>query len=282
LKHGISNLYWHLHKSINILKQGKLLKINRLLAVTLALVLVTGFGTPAFSEDAKQENKDLALASESISRPAVAPDHVEVGDAGELLPTAQAIDGSGPLDSVTGAIDTDEDVDLYQICVTGSGDLTIDALSLPPDGLDMNLHTFNSAGNPIGADDDSSPFQSLGARVTISVTPGTFFFAVGDNNLEAEDAQGNQIQDNDSGILIPDGVLGGWEKNGSEDGPYEILLSGANDITNCGVVGGELLPIDSTALMLAGLQSSAIWMLPVLAGVAGSAFGILYIKSRRN
>ena len=29
------------------------------------------------------------------------------------------------------------------------------------------------------------------------------------------------------------------------------------------VVGGELLPIDSTTLMLAGLQSSAIWMLPV-------------------
>ena len=48
------------------------------------------------------------------------------------------------------------------------------------------------------------------------------------------------------------------------------------------VVGGELLPIDSTALMLAGLQTSAIWMLPVLAGVAGSAFGVLYIKSRRN
>ena len=31
-------------------------------------------------------------------------------------------------------------------------------------------------------------------------------------------------------------------------------------------VGGELLPIDSTTLLLAGLQTSAIWMLPVLAG----------------
>jgi len=48
------------------------------------------------------------------------------------------------------------------------------------------------------------------------------------------------------------------------------------------VVGGEFLPIDNTALLTAGLQTSAIWMLPVLAGVAGSAFGILYIKSRRN
>ena len=45
-------------------------------------------------------------------------------------------------------------------------------------------------------------------------------------------------------------------------------------------VGGEFLPIDSTALFLAGLQSSAIWMLPVLAGAAGaSAF---YIKTRMS
>jgi len=55
------------------------------------------------------------------------------------------------------------------------------------------------------------------------------------------------------------------------------------DFLPCPVkVGGEFLPIDSTALLLAGLQSSAIWMLPVLAVVTGSAFGILYIKSRRN
>jgi len=55
-----------------------------------------------------------------------------------------------------------------------------------------------------------------------------------------------------------------------------------NECISKPVVGGEFLPIDSTALVLAGLQTSAIWMLPVLAGVAGSAFGILYIKSRRN
>ncbi len=46
------------------------------------------------------------------------------------------------------------------------------------------------------------------------------------------------------------------------------------------LVGGELLPIDTTALMLAGLQSSAIWMLPVLAGAAGA--GAYYIKTRMN
>jgi len=46
------------------------------------------------------------------------------------------------------------------------------------------------------------------------------------------------------------------------------------------VVGGEFSPIDSTALVLAGLQSSAIWMLPILAGAAG--IGAYYIKTRMN
>ncbi len=45
-------------------------------------------------------------------------------------------------------------------------------------------------------------------------------------------------------------------------------------------VGGELLPIDSTALLLAGIQTSAIWMLPILAGAAG--IGAYYIKTRMN
>jgi len=45
-------------------------------------------------------------------------------------------------------------------------------------------------------------------------------------------------------------------------------------------IGGELIVIDSTALVLAGIQSSAIWMLPVLAGAA--AVGAYYIKTRMN
>jgi hypothetical protein len=45
-------------------------------------------------------------------------------------------------------------------------------------------------------------------------------------------------------------------------------------------IGGEIIPIESSALMLAGLQTSAIWMLPVLAGAVG--VGTFYIKSRIN
>jgi hypothetical protein len=45
-------------------------------------------------------------------------------------------------------------------------------------------------------------------------------------------------------------------------------------------VGGEFLPNNPTALLLAGLQTSAIWIIPVLAGAAGA--GAFYIKTRMN
>jgi len=70
------------------------------------------------------------------------------------------------------------------------------------------------------------------------------------------------------------------------DGTMTFIGNGQRQVADldflpCPVqVGGELLPIDSTALLLAGLQSSAIWMLPILAGAAGA--GAFYIKSRKN
>lgn len=50
---------------------------------------------------------------------------------------------------------------------------------------------------------------------------------------------------------------------------------------NC-IVGGEILPIDTTALIIAGLQSSALWMLPVLAGIAGAGLGLFYFKVKKK
>jgi hypothetical protein len=46
------------------------------------------------------------------------------------------------------------------------------------------------------------------------------------------------------------------------------------------VVGGEFLSIDNTALMLAGIQSLSVWMIPTLAGIAGAGFYL--VKLRRN
>ena len=45
-------------------------------------------------------------------------------------------------------------------------------------------------------------------------------------------------------------------------------------------VVGELLPIDSSALMIAGLTTSAVWMVPAVAGLAG--VGVYLVKFRAN
>ena len=45
-------------------------------------------------------------------------------------------------------------------------------------------------------------------------------------------------------------------------------------------VGGLSMVIDSNALLLAGLQSTAMWMLPVVVGAAGA--GAYFIKTRMN
>ena len=45
-------------------------------------------------------------------------------------------------------------------------------------------------------------------------------------------------------------------------------------------VGGEYLPIDSITLFIAGIQGSAIWMVPAIAGVAGA--WVYLVRTRKN
>ena len=45
-------------------------------------------------------------------------------------------------------------------------------------------------------------------------------------------------------------------------------------------VAGELLPLNTTALFISGITSSAIWMIPTLAGITGA--GVYFTKFRKN
>ena len=45
-------------------------------------------------------------------------------------------------------------------------------------------------------------------------------------------------------------------------------------------VAGELLPLNTSALMIAGLSTSAVWMVPAIAGLAGA--GVYLVKFRAN
>ena len=49
----------------------------------------------------------------------------------------------------------------------------------------------------------------------------------------------------------------------------------------CGTpVAGQLLPLDSTALFLAGIQSMTVWMVPTVLGLAG--VGVYLVKFRKH
>ena len=72
------------------------------------------------------------------------------------------------------------------------------------------------------------------------------------------------------------GVVGG------ADEPWFQLTSKkqVDDGGNGKVIGGEIIPIESTGLLLAGMQTSAFWMLPALAGIAGAR--AYFVRTRMN
>jgi len=47
-------------------------------------------------------------------------------------------------------------------------------------------------------------------------------------------------------------------------------------------VGDTPIQIDITALLLAGLQTSAVWIMSALAIIGSLAFGLVYITARKN
>ncbi|MGI0056936.1 MAG: hypothetical protein ACREAK_06125 [Nitrosarchaeum sp.] len=63
-------------------------------------------------------------------------------------------------------------------------------------------------------------------------------------------------------------------RTGSTTETVRILSDGSST-----VVGGELIPIDTTSLLLAGVQMTASWLIPVI--VAGAGIG-LFVVSRKS
>ena len=58
------------------------------------------------------------------------------------------------------------------------------------------------------------------------------------------------------------------------------------EITSIGttslLIGGTSIPIDTTALLIAGVQTSAIWMLPTVLGIAGSGLVIQLVRRKKS
>jgi len=62
----------------------------------------------------------------------------------------------------------------------------------------------------------------------------------------------------------------------SVDARVSTYVNFINGILAQKVIGGELLPINTTALILAGTQMTAAWLIPVI--VSGIGFAIVILR----
>ena len=263
------------------------MKTNRLLAGTLALVLIAGFVSPASAEELRETFVDP-------------PDDISHSDFLDIAEFDDIIFDNGGEPALNGGL---------IISIFESSQRTVaEDFTLDNDMFVTDFHfILDEFGTPLETDIQFFIFDDDNDK------PGEILTSGFSQNLVREPIDTTFAEiwfDLDEPFLAEAGVkywfgittdveldfVYSWGRSSEGEGkscttsvfPPEFdacpegnhswfLLSGHSPL-----VGGEFLPIDSTALVLAGFQTSAIWMLPVLAGVAGSAFGVLYIKSRRN
>lgn len=195
----------------------------------------------------------------------------ETSDASALLANALVVPaGTTQIDGELVNTATNEDVDTYRIVVPSDGDFTIEAIADVNGDPDMNLLVFNEIGQALAGDDDDNDnctvitsLNSLDSCLTLSLTAGTYFISVGDNNIGAfesvaEYEAGNDFMDNDSGILASPSteiaVLAG-----RETGPDPTQREGGYVINFSSALAG---PSAATAI-----PASPLWVLALLAGL---------------
>lgn len=135
-------------------------------------------------------NNDFALINdftlgqdfiELAANPESTNNVLESGDAGQLLTDAQVIpSGSDTLDSISGTISDGNDVDLYQITLTGGA---FSASTVGGSEFDTQLFLFDENGNLVDENDDSNGLQStLPNSPTTSLDAGIYFLAISSFN----------------------------------------------------------------------------------------------------
>lgn len=160
----------------------------------------------------------------------------ESGDAGELVGTAQNVNGAGALTRINGTIGTADDVDLYRIAITDEAQFF--ASTINNTNLDTQLFLFDNNGNGIAFNDDEPGGSGLWSRISSSfvVTNGTYLLGISSYDRDAVSAGGEIWADQPFGSeRAPDGpgrtgTLSAWSGAGSGPGSYGIDLRGASFI----------------------------------------------------
>jgi len=190
-------------------------------------------------------------------------------------------------------VDADDTLNIENLVVQiGSGGFSNSGNVVLVGGSETNSGTLNliqgaSLVNECGATITAQGGDGLNSgSILAAAQTGETITNFGTINLNGGDGQASAALLIGSGTIVNNhGTINENPGSGPFSGIIRLLGTGVfnddlPDECTSEIVGGEFLSIDTTALMLAGLQSSAIWMLPVLAGAAG--VGAFYIKTRMN
>ncbi len=123
-----------------------------------------------------------------LSRPLFAATWTESGDAGELPVSAQETLGSGTLDSITGQLQSDTDVDLYCIRITDPSSFS--ALFYCTAFADNDVWLFDANGYGVAADDGCTSGYT-GVTSTFVPGPGLYYLGISGSEAEAVSALGS-------------------------------------------------------------------------------------------
>jgi len=237
------------------------LKLDKLLAGTFALVLIAGIASPAFA-DPSIDDGSSAATPQTISLAAA-----------DVLIDFEACVGLVPFYVEDGAT------------ITGV-----------PNDLNCTFTSLPGFSGTVAIGGDGSPFEPVRTDFPTLVT--SVSAVVGDNSPDIDGSVFMEAYDVNDVLVDSD-----TNNCGACDSAIPLSVSAPNiayiitgstiDSTGSSVVvddiifttqvvGGELLPIDNTALLLAGAQSSLVWMLPVLAGIAGTGFYLVKFRTNKE
>ena len=156
--------------------------------------------------------------------------------------------------NLAAAVDTQDDDD----CFDQGGDFVVQSLSFESPGVTMFGGTINT-----GNEDDEVKIwevpKVLDGTDALTMTPEVFTLG----NLGANPPVVSvHLDETDDGVCAIES---------------DRVTASLEDLIK---VGGVFLGVDNAALLIAGFQASAIWMIPTIAGIA--ATGIYLTKFRAN
>jgi len=275
--------------------------IQKFLAGTIALVLVMGMTSPAFAITTEtgvdilpgSGEPTVRVTNQACTELNVFDDRTEF-DAAVGSTTLEDFTPTFHFPISTGILNSDTNIpaiDLFpgdiQSGVTysmpiGTGNFfNIDALGGFTGGFLDGLRdpefepvtiTFDSPVAAFGF--DTNRLMGLSFDITIQLTSGDIIQnhpVIPSLDLEFFGFQSDQ-QNIESVIIQGDGA------SGFDYALDNFAFGGEGCVAQA--VAGELLPLDSTSLLIGGLTSMSLWMIPTVLGLAGA--GIYLVKFRAN